>query len=92
MRKYIDDNCNIFTNQETYTYKEAFDEHCDKIIACCQNALIRFRQSINKNHQDILLTFNIREYLDGEERIRVFEKINSEIALKEYTEHVEDFA
>ncbi len=57
-----------------------------------ENALIRFRQFINKTHSNILLTFNIDEYLDGEDRIKVFEKINSGVAVKEYSEHIEEFA
>ncbi len=92
MKKYLDDNRNIFTNLETHEYSEAFDEHFDKIIECCENALIRFRRYINKTHPDILLTFNINEYLDGEDRVEVFEKINSGDAMKEYSEHIEEFA
>ncbi len=92
MRKYLDDNSDVFTNPETHEYSEAFDEHFDKIIECCENALIRFRQFINKTNSNILLTFNIDEYLDGEDRIKVFEKINSGVAVKEYSEHIEEFA
>lgn len=91
MRKYLDENSDIFINDASDEYSEAFDEHCDKIIECCQNALIRFRQSINQNYQNILLTFNIREYLDKEERIKIFEKINSKNAFKEYVEHIDEF-
>lgn len=89
MRKYLDDNSNIFTNPKTCEYSDMFDKHCDEIIEHCQNALIRFRQAINQNHSDILLNFNIREYLDSEERIEIFQEINSEIASKEYFEHIE---
>lgn len=92
MRRYMDENSDIFTNHATDEYSEAFDEHCDKIIEYCQNALIQFRQSINPNYQNIVLTFNIREYLDKEERIKIFEKINSENVFKEYVEHIDEFA
>lgn len=92
MSKYIEDNDSIFTNPETYEYTEQFDEHCDKIIEHCKNALIRFRQAMDKDYSDILLTFNIGEYLDSEERIEIFQAINSESASKEYAEHIEDFA
>ena len=92
MSKYIEDNDSSFTNPETFEYTERFDQHCDKIIEHCKNALIRFRQAINKDHSDILLTFNIREYLDGDERVEIFQEINSEDASKEYAEHIEDFA
>ena len=92
MSKYIEDNDSSFTNPETCEYTERFDKHCDEIIEHCINALIRFRQAIDKDHSDILLTFNIREYLDGDERVEIFQEINSENAGKEYAEHIEDFA
>ncbi len=84
--------CTVFTNSDTYEYTEQFDEHCDKIIEHCKNALIRFRQVINKDHSDVLLTFNIREYLDGDERTEIFQAINDEDASEEYAEHIEDYA
>lgn len=92
MRKYLDDNSNIFTNPKNYEYSDIFDKHCDEIKEHCRNALIRFRQAISQNHSDILLNFNIREYLDSEERIEIFQEINSEIASREYSEHIEEFA
>lgn len=92
LRKYLDENKNIVTNHAINEYSEEIDEHCDKIIKCCQNAIIRFRQSISQNYQAILLTFNIREYLDEEERRKIFKKINSENAFKEYVEHIDEFA
>ena len=82
----------VFANSDTYEYTEQFDEHCDKIIENCKNALIRFRQVINKDHSDVLLTFNIREYLDGDERTEIFQAINDEDASEEYAEHIEDYA
>ncbi|MBD5087548.1 MAG: DUF4303 domain-containing protein [Clostridiales bacterium] len=91
MQKYLDDNENRFTNPETYEYTELFDKHCDQMIEHCKNALIRFKQAINKNHSDILLTFNIREYLDGDERVEIFQAVNSENASREYSEHIEEF-
>lgn len=91
MGKYIDDNSDIFTDSETYEYLEPFDRHCDKIIECCTNVLVRFRQSMGESHSNILLALNIREYLDGEERIEIFEKVNSREALKEYSENIEEF-
>lgn len=92
MRKYMDETSDIFTNHATDEYSEAFDEHCGKIIECCQNALIRFRQFINQNYQSILLTFNIREYLGEEEKIKIFKKVNSENTLQEYIKYIDEFA
>lgn len=92
MNQYLDENDAIFTDSETFEYTEDFDEHCDKMIDCCVNALIRFRQSLNKNHSNIMLDFNIREYLDGEYKVEIFEKINEKSAAKEYAEHIEDYS
>lgn len=92
MCKYLDDNSDIFTDSETYEYLEAFDSHCDKITECCQNVLIRFRQSMGQSHSNILLALNVREYLDGEERIAIFGKVNSREALKEYSANIAEFA
>ena len=92
MHKYLNDNKNRFTNPETHEYTELFNKHCDDMMEHCKNALIRFRQAISKNHSDILLTFNTREYLDGDERIEIFQAVNSENASREYSEHIEEFA
>jgi len=92
MNQYLNENEDIFTDSKTYEYLEAFDEHCEKIIESCQNALIRFRKFINEKRLDILLTFYIREYLDGEEKIKIFEKINDGNAVKEYADHIEEFS
>lgn len=91
MSKYIDDNNSIFTNPETYEYTELFNKHCDKIIEHCKNALIRFRQLINKDHSNVLLTFHIREYLDSDEKVEIFRSANNENASREYSEHMEEF-
>lgn len=84
MKQYIEENKERFTNPESYEYMEAFDEHCDKIIETCKKALKRFRQSIREDFPDLLLSFNIREYLDDEERTEFFALVNSKDALEEY--------
>ena len=91
MNQCLEENDGIFSDPETFEYSEVFDGHCEKIIECCVNALIRFRKSLGQNHSDIILTFNIREYLDEEERVEIVEKINGKSAVKEYAEHIEDF-
>ena len=93
MRNCLDENKGVFANPEAPgEYSEMFDKHCNEIIKHCKNALIRFKKSISKNHSDILLTFNIREYLDGTDRVEIFQSVNSESDSKEYSEHIEDFA
>lgn len=92
MKRCLEENDGIFSDPKTYEYSAVFDEHCEKIIESCVNALIRFRQSLSQKHFDILLTFNIRECLDGDDRVEIFQSVNSESASKEYSEHIEEFA
>ena len=93
MCNFLDENKGVFANPEdSNEYSEMFDKHCNEIIKHCRNALIRFKKSVSKNHSDILLTFNIREYLDSTDRMEIFQSVNSESASKEYSEHIEDFA
>lgn len=92
MYSCLEENKGIFSDPETYEYSTVFDKHCEKIIGCCVNALIHFRQSLSQKHSDIILTFNIREYLDEKDRIEIFEKLNSKSAFKEYSEHIKEFA
>ncbi len=70
---------------------DEFVNHREKIIETCKKALICLKQSINKTYPNLLLTFNIREYLDENERIEIFEMLNTKEAAKEYSEHIEDF-
>lgn len=91
MGKYQEEHDEIFTNPSTFEFTEVFDEHCDKMIEMCKEALYRFKQSINKDFPDLLLGFNVREYLDNEERIKIFTTINSNETAKEYMEHIDDF-
>lgn len=92
MCKCLDDNIAVFTSPEQpHEYSEVFDKHCDEIINRCKNALIRFKKIINKNHSDILLNFNIREYLNSDDRTKIFQSVNSESASKEYSGHIEEF-
>ncbi len=50
-----------------------------------------FKQSISNDFPDLLITFNISEYLDSEARTEIFALLNSPEAAKEYAENVEDF-
>lgn len=91
MNQYAEENEERFTDPKTFEYLEAFDEHCDKIIEACKEALKRFKQSINKDFPHLCLAFNIREYLDREERIEIFASVNSKDAAEEYAEHIDEF-
>lgn len=89
MQEKKNDEC--FTDPETFEYLQAFDEHCNKIIETCKKALVHFRQSINPDFPDLLLTFNITEYLDSEERAEIFTLVNNQAASEEYTKHIDAF-
>lgn len=91
MHQYIEENDEQFTNPKTFEYLDAFNEHCDKMIETCQKAIQHFKQLIDEDFPDLLLTFNIGEYLDNEERIEFFASINDRKASKEYAEHIDDF-
>lgn len=91
MRTFVEENKEQFTNSQTLTYTETFDAYCDKMIESCKLALKCFRESINEDFPKLLLTFNIREYLDNDERIEAFSLINSKEATKEYMEHIDEF-
>lgn len=91
MNQYVEENDELFTNPKTFEYLEAFNEHCDKIIEVCKKALKCFKQSINKDFPHLYLTFNIREYLDNEERIEIFTSVNSKDASMEYAKHIDAF-
>lgn len=71
--------------------EDGFCTHRDRAIESCRNALVHFNTYKNKACPGLLLTFYVREYLDGEECIELFEKLNSKEALAEYSEHIEDF-
>ena len=91
MSQYIEENDARFTNPETFAFTEDFDEHCDKIIKTCEKAIQRLRQSVSQDFPELLLAFNIREYLDAEERSKIFATVNSKEAAREYAKHIEDF-
>lgn len=91
MKQYLEENKAAFLDSETCAYAEAFDTHCEKIMECCTNVLMRLRQSLRAEHSDLLFTFEIREYLEEEEKLEIFEKINSKSAWKEYAAYIEEF-
>ena len=91
MSSYLENNHKNFSKNSdgTYIYTELFYEHSSKIIESCINALIRFKTSACNG---LLLTLNIREFLDEDERIEIFKKLNSKEAAAEYSEYIDEFA
>ncbi|MFJ7369779.1 DUF4303 domain-containing protein [Lysinibacillus sp. NPDC098008] len=71
---------------------EHFEQHRAAIIATCKKALCQLIASpFYQAYTDILLTFNVREYLEQEERIAIFERLNGAVRAQEYAEHIEEF-
>lgn len=94
MRDYVNENSSSFSkeNDEGLSiYTENFDAHCEQMIDTCKKALESFREATKKEYPKLLLAFNIREYLDEEERMEIFSLVNSKKAAKEYAKHIEDF-
>ncbi len=87
----ISDELGNYDVYEDEDEEDAFCAHRDRAIDSCRNALIRFNTYKNKACPGLLQTFYVREYLDGEECIELFAKLNSKEALAEYSEHIEDF-
>lgn len=94
MSTYLEINHENFSkkNDGIYIYTELFYEHCSKIIESCTNALIRFNNFKTTICPGLLLTFNIREFLEEDERIGIFKKLNTQEAAEEYSEHIDEFA
>lgn len=65
-------------------------KYCEQEWELCE-ALEVFKESVNKDFPELLITFNINEYLDDDERIEVFSLVNSKKAAEEYMKHVADF-
>lgn len=94
MRDYVNENSGQFSGEDgegVPVYTESFDTHCEQMIESCKKVLERFREATKKEFPKLLLAFNIREYLDEEERTEIFSLVNSKKAAKEYAKHIEDF-
>jgi len=61
------------------------------MIGAFEQAVRHLRQSIDQDFPKLLLAFNIREYLDAEERAAFFFFLYSKEASQEYAAHIEDF-
>lgn len=94
MRAFVDENSEQFSAKDDgglFVYTESFNAHCEQMIESCKKALERFREETKEEFPKLLLDFNIREYLDEEERTEIFSLFNSKKAAKEYAKHIEDF-
>ena len=95
MRAFVNENSGQFSKEDDaglFVYTESFDAHCEQMIESCKKALECFRKETEKEFPKLLLAFNIREYLDEEERTEIFSSVNSKKAASEYAKHIEDFS
>lgn len=82
------------SDSETCIYTEFFEEYREKVFNICVQALIEIKNEgffQNKCNEDVFINFMVPEYLDEEDSIEIFGKINSGKIVKEYKEHIEDF-
>ncbi len=91
LSKEIEENSDSYTDKETNHYTDKFAEHFDKLIKICVSVMAQYREILNEDDNEILLTVNARESLDPNARIAIFKSINGEELAKEYEENIEEF-
>lgn len=92
MKEYLENNKTDMHISDNFNYSQEFEDHSIKVKKACEKALCIFKQVTGKNYPNLLLTFNIREYLDRDDRLNIFKEINSQKDIDEYSEHIDDFA
>ncbi len=66
-------------------FEELQEEHAEKIIDVCMNAMKRFKETDTyKKFRKLYLNVYLREYFDEEETIRIFAELNGEDCIAEY--------
>lgn len=92
LQTYVQVNDQLFVDRISQEYTTAFYQHRDKMLNCGVRALTQLRCWMEQVCPAVLLTLNVRDYFDAQDRVAIFAQINSSDAVKEYTEHLEDFA
>lgn len=92
--EFQENNKDKISDSETCIYTEFFDEFREKIFDICVQALIEIKDENffkDKCKESIIINFMVPEYLDEDYSIEVFSKLNSEMIVEEYKQHIEDF-
>lgn len=92
--EFQENNEDEISDWETCIYTKFFEEFREKIFDTCVQALIEIKNEgffQNKCNEDVFINFMVPEYLDEEDSIEIFSKLNSGMIVKEYKEHIEDF-
>ena len=85
IKEYIEKNEFKFVNQD-YSYTDEFFELQSKIFDICVKSLKEFSNSkLYKKHSNIILNFEVREYFDEDEIIKIFSYLNpDELLISEF--------
>ena len=85
IKEYIEKNEFKFVNQD-YSYTDEFLELQSKIFNICVESLKEFSNSkLYKKHSNIILNFEVREYFDEDEMIKIFSYFNhDELLISEF--------
>lgn len=94
INKFMDENKDLISNNDTCYYTEFFEEFREKVFDICIESLYEVKSSkfFNKffNNKGFI-NFMIPEYLSQEASIEIFSKLNDGDIVKEYTENIEEF-
>ena len=88
MDDHITNNYEKFHESSTDRYSDAFYKYGEIIVDSCVDTLKIFKAK----YPDVIFNVNMRDTFDEDERIRIFSALNDDTSVKEYSEHIEDFA
>lgn len=96
IKKFVDENDDLITDKDTCYYTDFFEEFREKIFDICIEALYEVKSSsffdkFLRDESGRFINFMIPEYLDHEESIKIFSKLNSGDIVKEYINNVDEF-
>ncbi|WP_315078899.1 DUF4303 domain-containing protein [uncultured Clostridium sp.] len=91
LKAFQEDNKNRISDSETNVYTYFFQEFREKIFDVCIDALLELKEEeffVNNSKESIELNFWVSEFLDEEESIDIFSKLNNGKIVEEYKEHI----
>ncbi|WP_252225846.1 DUF4303 domain-containing protein [Clostridium sp. ZBS2] len=93
LKAFQEDNKDRISDSETNVYTYFFQEFREKIFDVCIDALLELKEEeffANNSKEGIELNFWVSEFLDEEESIDIFSKLNDKNTVDEYKEHIEE--
>lgn len=91
LKQELSDNSDKYTDSTTYKYTDEYAAHFDKLCKICVSVMAQYRKLMDEINNQIILTFNVREMLDAEERVSIFRCINGDEKTQEYEANIDDF-